>query len=60
MDKRIVNKTNKATDFYRPTPFDPKASVAKKRKNSTAFRKAYDAMKEEFETLGALLVASRA
>ena len=59
MDKRIVNKTNKsnkATDCYRPIPFDPKMSAAKKRKNSAAFREAYDAMKEGIKTLGTLLV----
>lgn len=59
VDKRIVHKTNKATGGYRPIPFDPKASAAKKRKNSTAFRKSYDAMGQEFKTLGALLVTRR-
>ena len=59
VDKQVVSKTNQAADGYRPIPFDPKASAATKRKNSAAFREAYDAMEDEFEALGALLVARK-
>ena len=56
VDKRVANKTSKAADGYRPIPFDPKTSAAQKRNNSAVFRKSYDAMEQEFKTLGALLV----
>ena len=56
VDKRVANKTSRAAEGYRPIPFDPKTSAAKKRNNSTTFRQAYDAMEQEFKILGALLV----
>jgi DNA-binding XRE family transcriptional regulator len=46
-------------DGYRPVPFNPKASAAKKRKADPEFRAAYDALEDEFAALGALLNARK-
>jgi ribosome-binding protein aMBF1 (putative translation factor) len=55
---RTSSKPNRQADErYNPAPFDPKAHAEKMRKTSPAFREAYDALADEFETLAALLQA---
>ena len=54
----MTTKT-KAGEGYKPVPFNPKASAAKKRKADLVFRAAYDALEDEFAALGALLLARK-
>jgi len=44
---------------YEPAAFDPKEYAKKKRKQSAAFKEAYDALEDEFAVLDALLRARR-
>lgn len=46
-------------DKFNPVPFDPKAYAAKEREASPSFRKAYDALEDEFSALAALLKARK-
>ena len=46
-------------DKFKPVTFDPKAHVAKKRKSSSVFREAYDALEDEFAALAVLLKARK-
>ena len=50
-------KTTQHQDTYHPVAFNPKAYAAKKRETDPEFRTAYDALEDEFATLGALLQA---
>lgn len=51
-------KLIKAT-LYDPVPFNPDAWVGKRRATDAAFRKAYDALEDEFAALDALLKARK-
>ena len=51
--------TKAAEDTYKPVPFNPKATAAKARATDAKFKKAYDAMDDEFTALAALLSARK-
>lgn len=46
-------------DRFKPVAFDPEAHATEKRKSSTEFREAYDALEDEFAALGVLLQARK-
>ena len=51
--------TKATEDTFKPVPFNPKATAAKVRAISPKFKKAYDALDDEFTALAALLKARK-
>jgi len=52
-----VTKTTE--DTFKPVPFNPKAAAAKARAINPKFKRAYDALDDEFTALAALLNARK-
>jgi DNA-binding XRE family transcriptional regulator len=51
--------TKATEDAFKPVPFNPKATAAKARAINPKFKKAYDALDDEFTALAALLNARK-
>ena len=51
--------TKATEDTFKPVPFNPKATAARTRAISPKFKKAYDALDDEFTALAALLKARK-
>jgi DNA-binding XRE family transcriptional regulator len=51
--------TKASEEAYKPVPFNPKATAAKARATDSKFKKAYDALDDEFTALAALLRARK-
>jgi DNA-binding XRE family transcriptional regulator len=51
--------TKATEDTFKPVPFNPKATAAKARAINPKFKKAYDALDDEFTALAALLKARK-
>jgi DNA-binding XRE family transcriptional regulator len=51
--------TKAPEDTFKPVPFNPKATAARTRAISPKFKKAYDALDDEFTALAALLKARK-
>jgi len=51
--------TKASEEAYKPVPFNPKAAAAKARATDSKFKKAYDALDDEFTALAALLRARK-
>ncbi len=51
--------TNAMQQKFKPVAFNPKQTAAQKREADPAFRKAYDALEDEFAALAELLKARK-